>query len=110
MFNDIPERSAWLFELSGGAIADVKPSASCFPHSHRAAPLQVAAIHQWRDAADDQRAIRATEDWIYQVTRPQSPGGSFPCFLERPGDSASAVADVFGSSWSRLVALKQRLD
>ena len=43
-FRHIPEGSAWLFEIAGGAIADSSPEASCFPQQARAAPFNVAAM------------------------------------------------------------------
>lgn len=44
LFKDIPERSAWLFEIAGGAVADTGDEQSCFPHSHRTASFQIAAM------------------------------------------------------------------
>ncbi|KAL8286269.1 hypothetical protein RQP46_004757 [Phenoliferia psychrophenolica] len=109
-FRHIPEGSAWLFEISGGAIADAAPASSCFPQEARSAPFNVAAIHQWKDESDDDVWREAARRWIDGTMAPHSAGGSFPCFIES-SDGEARVQRTFGTqNWARLVELKTRLD
>jgi hypothetical protein len=52
--------SAWLFELSGGAIADYE--GTCVPKAQRQAGFTIAALHQWEMGVDDPRCVSSAED------------------------------------------------
>ena len=52
--------SAWLFELTGGAIADFE--GTCIPKSRREASFTIAALHQWEMGVDDPCCISSAED------------------------------------------------
>ena len=52
--------SAWLFELSGGAIVDHE--GTCVPKSQRQAAFTIAALHQWEMGTDDPLCVSAAED------------------------------------------------
>jgi hypothetical protein len=52
--------SAWLFELSGGAIIDNE--GTCVPKTHRQAAFTIAALHQWEMGVDDPRCVSSAED------------------------------------------------
>ena len=52
--------SAWLFELSGGAIVDNE--GTCVPKAQRQAGFTIAALHQWEMGVDDPRCVSSAED------------------------------------------------
>ena len=52
--------SAWLFELSGGAIVDYE--GTCVPKVQREAAFTIAALHQWEMGVDDPRCVSSAED------------------------------------------------
>jgi len=52
--------SAWLFELSGGAIVDYE--GTCIPKVQRQAAFTIAALHQWEMEVDDPRCVSRAED------------------------------------------------
>jgi hypothetical protein len=52
--------SAWLFELSGGAIVDYE--GTCVPMAQRRAAFTIAALHQWEMGIDDPRCVSSAED------------------------------------------------
>lgn len=112
-FRNMPERSAWLFEIAGGAVADVEPGSSCFPLALRQAPYHVAAIHQWRTAQEDSVWQDAACKFVEAVCAPHAPQGlrsTYPCFLAR-GEGRAKVEATFGpDNWQRLVEVKERLD
>ena len=67
---------AWIFELSGGAIADFEDT--CLPKEQREAVWTVAALHQWEMGIDDPRCITTAEGWMSEVIKPVSLGGPLP--------------------------------
>ena len=92
--------AAWLFELSGGAIADFE--GTCVPKTQREAAFTIAALHQWEMGVDDPRCVSSAEDvrsfpllcfltitlsscplpstkqWLRETMKPVACGGSFP--------------------------------
>lgn len=90
-------------------MSDVRDT--CFPSSHREAAFTVAALHQWTHDEPrylDNRCVTTAEEWINEVIHPNSPGGPLPCFLQSATEPA--VRGVFGESFERLRALKEKLD
>jgi len=69
-------RTAWLFELAGGAIADYEDN--CIPKAQREASFTVAALHQWEMGVVDDRCRSAAEDWISGTLMPVNIGGPYP--------------------------------
>lgn len=66
--------------------------------------------HQWKSPEQDNLWTHAAKDWIDNVIGLQSPGGSFPCFLETR-EGVDSVRKVFGrENWERLVEIKKKLD
>lgn len=53
-------RTAWLFELAGGAIADF--DGTCVPKSQREAAFTIAGLHQWDMGIDDPRCVETAEE------------------------------------------------
>lgn len=94
--------TAWIFELSGGAIADHEDT--CLPKEQRESTWTVAALHQWDMGIDDPRCITTAEEvrvffsssdalsniskWMQEIIKPVSVGGPFPTVrtftLQRP--------------------------
>ena len=52
--------SAWLFELSGGAIVDYE--GTCIPKVQRKAAFTITALHQWEMGVNDPRCVSSAED------------------------------------------------
>ncbi|KAN0125501.1 hypothetical protein V8E52_000708 [Russula decolorans] len=106
-FADTPVGCTWLFELSGGAIADYE--GTCVPKAQRQAGFTIAALHQWEMGVDDPRCVSSAEDWLRDTIKPVACGGAFPSFLGRH-ERPARVAASFGENWERLVALKKKYD
>jgi FAD/FMN-containing dehydrogenase len=98
-----PETDILICQL-GGAIADVAPDATAFPH--RDAGFVVTPGVRWRSSADDERCLA----WIEEIGASldeDSGGGAYVNFIaEREGRSEAA----YGSNLMRLEALKRRYD
>ncbi|KAI0682943.1 hypothetical protein BC835DRAFT_1474152 [Cytidiella melzeri] len=120
-FADTPIGCTWIFELSGGAIADYEDT--CVPKEQREATWTVAALHQWDMGIDDPKCIETAEEvspaapsifslcaqWMSKTIKPVSIGGPFPTFLARHEDPSRIMAS-FGKNWDRLAALKRKYD
>ncbi|GJE98185.1 hypothetical protein PsYK624_144070 [Phanerochaete sordida] len=106
-FADTPIGCTWIFELSGGAIADFEDT--CLPKEQREAVWTVAALHQWEMGIDDPRCITTAEDWMAEVVKPVSVGGPLPTFLGRHEPPERTMAS-YGKHWDRLADLKRKYD
>ncbi|OCH92054.1 hypothetical protein OBBRIDRAFT_727623 [Obba rivulosa] len=106
-FANTPIGCTWIFELSGGAIADFEDT--CLPKEQREAIWTVAALHQWEMGIDDPRCIKSAEEWIYGTIGTVSIGGPFPTFLGRHEHPTRTMA-CFGKHWARLAELKRKYD
>ncbi len=98
-----PETDMLICQL-GGAIADVAPDATAFPH--RDAGVVVTPGARWQSPADDARCLA----WIEEIGASldeDADGGAYVNFIaEREGRSDVA----YGSNLMRLQELKQRYD
>ncbi|KAL0955622.1 hypothetical protein HGRIS_001855 [Hohenbuehelia grisea] len=106
-FSNTPLGCTWLFELSGGAIADFEDT--CVPKSQREASFTIAALHQWDMGLNDPRCINTAEDWIKNTLRPVQVGGPFPSFLGRH-EPAERTMKCFGDNWDRMKEIKNKYD
>ncbi|KAI0029943.1 hypothetical protein K488DRAFT_12332, partial [Vararia minispora EC-137] len=106
-FADTPIGCTWLFELAGGAIADVEQS--CVPKTQREAAFTIAALHQWEMGIDDPRCVETAEEWLDGTIGSVALGGPFPSFLGRHEDPRRVMTS-YGENWGRLVALKKKYD
>jgi FAD/FMN-containing dehydrogenase len=107
-FANTPIGCTWLFELSGGALADHENN--CIPHSQREAHFNVAALHQWDLHVDDPRCKVSAEEWIDKTLAPVSTGAPFTCFLGRD-EPFQRVQNCFGEeNFDKLAALKRKYD
>lgn len=68
--------TAWLFELSGGALVDYENN--CIPKSQREASFNIVALHQWEMGETDVRCKTSAEEWISGTLLPVSCGGPVP--------------------------------
>lgn len=77
---------AWLFELSGGAIADFEDT--CVPKEQREATWTVAALHQWEMGIDDPRCITSAEEVCVHF---------YVCLQASDGSSCQWIDGVIGT-------------
>jgi hypothetical protein len=95
-------------ETAGGAIAEPQYP-SCFPLSHRKAPFQVAALHQWTNPQDDELQKKSAESWVYDCLKEES-CGPFPCFLSS-GEGNQRIQRAYGKeNFEKLKMLKKKYD
>jgi FAD/FMN-containing dehydrogenase len=88
----------------GGAIADVAPDATAFPH--REARFMVTSGSRWHRAADDDCCL----EWIHRIGAEldeDADGGAYVNFI---AEQDGRIADAYGANLTRLEALKRRYD
>ncbi len=88
----------------GGAIADVAPEATAYPH--RQAAFAVAPGARWTDPSDDAASV----DWVRGVTAKLSSGGGEGCYVNSFSESEGRARDAYGANFERLAALKACVD
>ncbi|KAH6914077.1 hypothetical protein BKA70DRAFT_1260374 [Coprinopsis sp. MPI-PUGE-AT-0042] len=106
-FADTPVGCTWLFELTGGAVAEFDNGV--IPKSQREATFTIAALHQWEMNANDDRCIDSAEEWIAHTLKPVHVGGPYPSFIGRH-EKPERVKASYGSNWDRLVEIKKLYD
>lgn len=92
-------------EPMGGAIADVEPDATAFPH--RDAAYSVHALTGWSDPDRDEELIEWTES-VYETMAPYSSGGVYVNLLNR--EETGRVPDAYGTNFERLREVKAEWD
>lgn len=92
-------------EPMGGAIAEVDPSDTGFPH--RNASYSLHALTGWTDPEDDGEMIEWT-DALYDAMRPYSSGGVYVNLLGRNEDDR--ISEAYGSNYQRLREIKAEWD
>ena len=87
----------------GGAIGEVAPEASAYPH--RAAAFALAPGVRWTDPAEDEACI----GWIRAAFEPLQAGadGAYVNFI---AETEGREQDAYGANYARLAALKARWD
>jgi len=88
----------------GGAIGDVAPSASAYPH--RAANFVVTPGARWTDPSVDEACIAWVREGFAPVAA-RAAGGSYVNFI---AESEGRERDAYGGNYDRLAALKARYD
>jgi len=70
----------------------------------------VLALHQWSDPIQDAAWSLVGLRWIDEVISPASPGGPFPCFLERE-EGRERIKRTFGpENFERLERMRDKWD
>jgi FAD/FMN-containing dehydrogenase len=93
------------FEPMGGAIAEVDPTETAFPHRHARYNLGIAA--GWSDPAADDQYIEWTREF-HDAVAPHATGGVYANYLDR--DDEDRTADAYQENYDRLVELKREWD
>ena len=99
-----PESDTLLCSV-GGAIDDVGPRESAYPH--RGVHFIVTPGARWRGASADERCIGWVKAFREALTR-ESDAGRYVNFIAETGDEAAEEA--FGANQARLKAVKQQWD
>jgi FAD/FMN-containing dehydrogenase len=103
---DLPgELSVAGFEHLGGAVAEVEPAATAFPH--RGAAFQLGIFAGWTDPAEDGGRIA----WAREFHRRMAPfgiGAGYVNYLDH--DDRGRVPDVYGPNLARLRDVKAQYD
>lgn len=89
----------------GGAVERVGEHETAFPHRRAAWPVNILGL--WDDPADDERGI----EWVRQIYRelePHMSGGAYVNYFG--GDETGGTAAAYGSTWNRLIELKEKYD
>lgn len=97
-------QSDTLISQLGGAIDDVAPDATAYPH--RGAAFAVTPGARWTDPAQDEAAIA----WVRQIhdaLTDQASGGAYVNFIT---ESEGQEREAYGSNYERLAALKTEYD
>jgi FAD/FMN-containing dehydrogenase len=92
-------------EPMGGAIADVDPSETAFPHRNAAYSIHV--LTGWTDPADDDEMIDWTES-VHGAMEPYSPGGVYVNLLSR--EESDRIPEAYGKNYARLREIKAEWD
>ena len=105
-FAQVPSpRSTILFQLFGGAISRVKPSATAF--YHRAARHDCIMISAWDDPTDSERQMK----WAHELGQAMKPFMSTGFYLNNLCDeSVQQIQDSYGENYKRLVSVKNTYD
>jgi FAD/FMN-containing dehydrogenase len=94
-----------MFEHFGGAVSDVAPGATAFPH--RNAKYNFAVVSRWEDPAVSERHIRWARD-ACKAMQPISIGGTYVNYLG--ADEADRIGEAYGEIHARLIEVKKRYD
>ncbi len=84
----------------GGAIGDVAPEATAYPH--RLAAFAVAPGARWIEPSDDAACV----DWVRGVTARLSSSGGEGSYVNFVSESEARARDAYGANFERLAALK----
>ena len=93
------------FEPLGGAIADVDPAATAFPH--REATCGFHILPGWADPEQDDDIIEWTRGF-YEAMAPYSNGGVYVNLLG--ADESQRIPSAYGANYNRLARLKDAWD
>lgn len=93
------------FEPMGGAIAEIDPSETAFPHRNAAYSVHVLA--GWTDPDKDEEMMKWTES-IHEAMAPYSSGGVYVNLLSREEDNR--IPEAYGENFDRLREVKAEWD
>ncbi len=98
-----PETDMLICQL-GGAMGDVAPDATAFPH--RDAAFIVTPGARWRDPADDARCLA----WIHEIGEGLSEDADGGAYVNFIAEIDGRERDAYGANYERLAALKNHYD
>lgn len=88
----------------GGAISDVAPEASAYPHRHVTYSITPGA--RWLDPAMDGECLA----WIRSAFEPLVEHAQHGAYVNFIAEAAGRERDAYGANYERLAALKARYD
>jgi FAD/FMN-containing dehydrogenase len=89
----------------GGATNRIAPDATAY--RHRDAEFIMNVHGRWENASDDDRCIGWCRE-LFQAATPYATGGVYVNFMTE--EEEQRVAEAYGDSYQRLVALKKKYD
>jgi FAD/FMN-containing dehydrogenase len=92
------------FGRLGGAVNDVAPDATAYPHRDAEYVMNVHA--RWDDPADDEACITWARSY-FEATAEYATGGVYVNFVP---DGEAPLDAAYGPNYERLVALKRKYD
>jgi FAD/FMN-containing dehydrogenase len=98
--------SVIVIEYYGGAVSRVAADATAF--AHREANFNILILGQWKDAAEDGLHVQWARDYWQAITPWTSSAVEMNTLSE--GEDPQVVRASYGSNYTRLAALKARLD
>lgn len=97
-------QSDFTISLVGGAINDVAPSATAYPH--RDAVFVLSPGSRWTEPAGDTACLAWIDD-CRRMLAEESSGGAYVNFIT---ESEGRERDAFGENYQRLAEVKRRYD
>jgi len=92
------------FGRLGGAVNDVAPDATAYPHRDAEYVMNVHA--RWETAAEDEKCVAWAREY-FDASAPYATGGVYVNFVP---DGESPLAEAYGPNYERLVQLKRKYD
>lgn len=99
------EFTAFGFEPMGGAINQVDPTATAFPH--RNAAFSFSLFGGWSDPAQDDEVMAWTRS-LHNSMEPYSTGGTYVNYIQ--GDAGDQSKEAYGDNYERLQQIKAKYD
>lgn len=102
---DLPTKSSdIMIHQLGGAIDDVAPDATAYPH--RGVPFALTPGARWDSADDDPRCLA----WVRALHAALAPHALGTAYVNFIAEAAGQAGSAYGAQLSRLRALKQARD
>lgn len=92
------------FGRLGGAVNEVAPDATAYPHRDAEYVMNVHA--RWEDTGDDSKCIKWSRDY-FEATEPYATGGVYVNFVP---EGEAPIEAAYGPNYERLLALKRKYD
>jgi FAD/FMN-containing dehydrogenase len=92
------------FGRLGGAVNEVAPNATAYPHRDAEYVMNVHA--RWEETSDDNKCIEWARDY-FEATTPYATGGVYVNFVP---EGEAPIEAAYGANYSRLLALKRKYD
>jgi hypothetical protein len=92
------------FGRLGGAVNDVAPDATAYPHRDAEYVMNVHA--RWDSAAEDEKCVAWAREY-FDASAPFATGGVYVNFVP---DGECPLAEAYGPNYERLVQVKRKYD